>query len=84
MGVNDGSMTGKGLHVDLLRDSSTGPVILQDLNFTTGGAELISKPSSLMCNPVADVPGGTEIFGRAQCSGTLDAAYSMAAFGCGG
>lgn len=83
-GVNDATTNALCYHADLLRDSSTGPVIVENLLINHTGGEMISKPSTADLMPISDVPGGTQIYGRAQCSTTSDAAISMMAYGVGG
>lgn len=83
-GVNDSTMSGLALHLDLLKASSSGQVILSNVQVQTSSQEGATKHPSLSYGAVFDVPGGTDIYGRAQASGTPDASNSMAAYGVGG
>lgn len=82
-GVNDATMNSRTFHVDL-QAGSGGPLILEDALVHTSSSEQILKQPAASYVPIVDVPAGTAIHGRAQCDGTLDAAYSMAAYAVGG
>lgn len=83
-GINDGSMSNAAIHNDLLMGSSSGPLILENGLVVSSTAESLTKAPSLMYNPIHEVAGGTEIFGRCQSSTTVDAEHNMAAYGVGG
>lgn len=83
-GINDSTMANAAIHCDLLAGSAAGDVILQNGYVRTTSGEGINKLPSIHRFPFAEVAGGTEIFARAQCSGTPDSANSMMAYGVGG
>lgn len=83
-GTNDATMTTDVLHVDVLRDSATGPHIIQDARWTTDVSEQSSKQPSLLQNPVVDCPAGTPIYGRMQNSGSNTSGYRMLVNAVGG
>jgi hypothetical protein len=80
---NDTTQGNNAVHCDLL-NASTGEILLQNGRAFTTSGEAAGKQASLCRMPFHDVAGGTEIFGRAQTSGTLDATYHMTAYGVGG
>ena len=78
-GINDSTMSALGYHMDVSHGASGGDVAdLSDVLASTTAAEQVTKyPSGqTYCN----VPAGTTVYGRMQCSGTPDSGLSMAAY----
>lgn len=82
-GVNDNSMVTVAYHMDLAADSAGSKLLIQDLPITTTTAEQVNN-SPLTAGCTANVPGGTTLYGRMQCSGTPDTGLSMIAYCLGG
>lgn len=80
MGCNDTTMANLVYHGDLSYGNGTNQVIIgRDKPFYAGATEQLGSAS---CMPLyCDVPAGSTLYGRLQCSGTADAALSMAAYG---
>jgi hypothetical protein len=84
LGVNDGTMTTGCYHLDLSAgDATTKKLLIEDQLVTSTGNEQLSQCAEVR-HGARDVAIGDVIYGRAQFSTTLDAAYSMAAYGLGG
>ncbi len=81
--TTDTSWNAAGIHVDLaVGDVSNKDIIISDtLIITTTSEAMALLP--ITAGVEWDVPAGSEIFVRAQSSGTLDS-YTAAAYGCGG
>jgi hypothetical protein len=83
MGVNDSTMSVLHYFGDLAYgDASNKIMIIEDELYITDSVEGMSKIPLPLFEGARQVPDGAELFVRAQCnSNTLDAAYSMAAWG---
>ncbi len=80
MGVNDGTMTALLYHADLSYGDGTNQVMIgRDKLYYSGATEQLGAGvyGPNFCN----VPAGSTMYGRLQCSGTADSALSMAAYG---
>lgn len=81
MGVNDSTMSSLHMHGDLsYGDGSTKIMVVEDAMWITDSVEGMANVI-LPFEGMRQVPNGSELFVRAQCSGTADAAYAMAAWG---
>ena len=71
------------IHVDVaVGDAGTKDIIIQDANFCTDSGEYVGNPP-LTAGVEWDIPPGSNIYMRAQSSGTLDA-YNGAVYLLGG
>mgnify|MGYP006871973110 CR=1 FL=1 len=78
-GAHQTTMSAFGFHLDLSHGASGGDVIdMQDALVSTDTSERVTKyaPSQSYC----DIPAGTTVYGRMQCSGTPFSFISMAAY----
>lgn len=82
MGVNDATTNPLWLTGDLAFGTvGTKVSLIEDECWLTDTVEGIAKTNNVPAEYLRQVPSGSELFARAQCSGTLDAEYSMAAWG---
>jgi hypothetical protein len=65
-------------------DGTNNRIVILDktVGTVTTEAVAVGPPQAWQCG--ADVPSGTGVYGRMQCSGTQDANLSMIAYGVGG
>lgn len=80
-GVNDSTMNNLAYHADLGYNSGS-PIIAEDQLFITSNGEDVNKGRPLLA--VMQVPSGTQMQGRLQCSGNADGDLSMAIYALGG
>jgi hypothetical protein len=81
--VADTSWNGNVIHVDVaVGDGTEFDVIISDTLITTSAAEALTN-IPITAGVEWDVPSGSNIYIRAQCSGTLDT-YTAAVYGLGG
>jgi hypothetical protein len=81
--TTDTSWSTNSIHVDLaVGDASNKDIIIMDANFTTTTNEQLVNPP-LTAGVEWDVPAGTNVYVRAQCSGTADP-YEIGAYALGG
>lgn len=84
LGINDATANTRTVALDLSYDSGGTKVILIEDEFAgTTAAEEVEK-GLLGVGYEKPIASGVEVFGRAQCSSTLDSNYSMASWHVGG
>ncbi len=81
--IHNATMGNNTHHVDLYAGSTTGRKILTNGVTASSTSEQICKSSSQQCVPIADVPGGTDIYGGVHCN-VNTAGMALAAYGVGG
>jgi len=86
MGCNDSTMTANGMYfVDLAYGDATNKhIIIKDLNINVPTANEALSTSGAEMGCYRNVPSGSNIYGRVQCSGTADSLISLIAYGVSG
>lgn len=82
VGISDATMAARVLHFDLaVGDASNKRQVIQNALIATTANETINKPAAAMAH---ETRSGDHVYGRGQCSASLDTNYSMIAYGVGG